>query len=55
MKAVHSSPVQAALDNDLAADAEEEFTARSGDDQQLDAYELRDLLNDSFARGTPTP
>ena len=42
---VESAPVKA-----LALEAQEEFKARAGEDQQIDAYELQHILNEMFAK-----
>ena len=51
MSATHAAPVHAAMDNDLMEDAEEQFRSRAGEDLQVDAYELKDILNATFAQG----
>ena len=45
---VESAPVKA-----LALEAQEEFKARAGNDQQIDAYELQHILNEIFAKSMP--
>ncbi len=47
----NAAPVHSALDVDIAESAEDAFQESSGDDHEIDAYELQKILNKTFSKG----
>ena len=48
---VQSVPITRALDSDMNDAAQNQFTSCCGEDQQVDANELQDILNETFTKG----
>ena len=50
VQAANMSVIKSAPTLRSAENAEDDFKSRAGDDGQLDAYELQDILNNTFVK-----